>query len=476
MSTEPNPRGEGTPIPVRQSTPRGSAVVFVHGFCGDVQDTWQNFPAYLRDEPALAGWDIWLLGYPTHLTVDVLGVWSADPGIGLVAERLVTDVTRAVLAGYSRIAFIAHSMGGLVVQRALVDSVDLRKVTTHVLLFGTPSAGLKKASLGWLLKPQLRHMSAGGEFIEALRARWTTLFGAGLPFAFTAVAGDRDQFVPASSSLDPFRDPRFPQRTAVAPGNHVELVKPASAADSCVRLVVNTLAGGTAAAVSPLDAACVAVELNGFQAAIDKLLPRAATLDSAARVQLAIALDGVGRRDEAIQVLRDAAAPGTPKTDAMGTLAGRLKRRWLADRTEADAREALALYTQARDLARQAGDAAQAYYLGINVAFLQFAYEQRLDRARTTAAEVLADCAAVEAQGAETRVDSRWRLAAEGEALLLRGDTAAATKRYTQALGTGTPEPWQVASMRLQALHLAHLLGEKPLADTVDAVFRAPRS
>jgi hypothetical protein len=56
-------------------------------------------------------------------------------------------------------------MGGLAVQRALLDYADLAARAQNVILFGTPSGGLTKAGLLWRLKRQLRDMAKGGKFV-----------------------------------------------------------------------------------------------------------------------------------------------------------------------------------------------------------------------------------------------------------------------------------------------------------------------
>jgi hypothetical protein len=96
-------------------------------------------------------------------------------------------------------------MGGLVIQRALVITPELRKRTTHLFLFGTPSAGLVKAHLISWLKQQVNNMSARGRFIEQLRSDWSRLKLDIAPhFKLFVAAGETDQFVPPSSSLEPF--------------------------------------------------------------------------------------------------------------------------------------------------------------------------------------------------------------------------------------------------------------------------------
>jgi hypothetical protein len=63
-------------------------------------------------------------------------------------------------------------MGGLVVQRALVDNDKTRAV----ILFGTPSGGLRKASPFAFWKPQLRNMAKDSKFITKLRGDWKNSF------------------------------------------------------------------------------------------------------------------------------------------------------------------------------------------------------------------------------------------------------------------------------------------------------------
>ena len=130
------------------------AVIFVHGFSGDRDDTWDDFPLLLGTH--LAGWDIFTLGYATTLLPDVAGIWSADPDLPIISAMVRTHFQLDPLSTYESVALVAHSMGGLIVQKALVDDADLPGRTSHVLLFGTPSAGLRKASWLSFLKRQLK--------------------------------------------------------------------------------------------------------------------------------------------------------------------------------------------------------------------------------------------------------------------------------------------------------------------------------
>jgi hypothetical protein len=64
------------------------AVVFIHGFTGSRNDTWDRFPGLLGS--ATSDWDIFTIGYATTLLPDVVGVWSADPDLPILSRMLRT--------------------------------------------------------------------------------------------------------------------------------------------------------------------------------------------------------------------------------------------------------------------------------------------------------------------------------------------------------------------------------------------------
>src|SRR5262249_7582765 len=149
-------------------TPNETAIVFVHGFTGDVEKTWRRIPEFLRHSPGLNEWDLLGVGYQSNRRFDLPGLWSSDARLEEIAIMVHTrpelDPKR-----YKRLAFVVHSMGGLVVQQSLVSYEDLRNRTSHVIFFGTPSDGLAKAGFASFWKRQIRNMEAGGPFIKTLR-------------------------------------------------------------------------------------------------------------------------------------------------------------------------------------------------------------------------------------------------------------------------------------------------------------------
>ena len=345
-------------------------------------------------------------------------------------------------------------MGGLIAQRALLDDDKIANRVAHLLLLGTPSDGLKKAGIFRHLKRQFRDMASTSLFIKSLRQRWSEKYLSGTPFTLRVIAGDRDQFVPPSSSLSPFPD----KVRAVVPGNHIEIAKPTNAQHQTFLFFIESLSD--AYKVRPLvDGARIAVELRNFQSAIQTLLPRASQLDDNALVSLALALEGTGRGIEALQLLEDRYRGGTSSIDALGVLAGRLKRRWLVDRILTDFNRSRELYSQGLTLAESVSDHDQAYYHAINIAFLDLMMlppsSSITPQIRLAAERAFSHC--------QKAAPNNWRFATEGEAQLILGNLDDAMGRYAAAI-VATNSPREVESMYAQAVQVAErMFGRKGL-------------
>jgi tetratricopeptide (TPR) repeat protein len=385
------------------------------------------------------------LGYPSTLRVDIPGLWSADPSLDTLALSLRTALTLPPFDGCEAIAIAAHSMGGLVVQRALLDHRPLAGKISHVFLFGTPSAGLRKAWFGRLLKRQIRDMYAESPFIEKLRRDWTAQLGQGTRFFFRAVGGERDEFVPINSSVEPFPD----AVRLVVPGNHVQIVKPDAADHRSVLSVVQGLTG-SGMARDIVDGARLAVELKDFREAVARLEPRADKLDPDALVSLALAYDGLGEGAKALDLLEKRYKGGSASTDALGVLGGRFKRRWLVERNAEDLARARQLYSEGLERAEKSADSAQIYYHAINIAFLDLlstpANSAPNLNVRAKAELALAHCAKAP--------ETHWRIATEAEAALMLGNPDKALGLYARAVRMA-PSPRDIESMYGQAVRVA---------------------
>jgi len=442
-----------------------AAIVFVHGFTGDLQDTWGQFPSFLMAEPALRGWDFYAYGYPSSLRIDISGIWSASPSIATIASALRSRLKHEPLKSYPTIALLAHSMGGLVVQEMLVKDAEVVERVSHVFLFGTPSAGLAKANLGRRTSKQLSDMLEGGDFIQSLRREWVNHFDDGTPFFFRTISGRLDSFVPASSSLDPF--PRKYQE--LIPGDHLQIVKPLTGSDIGVRIVAEGLQG-RAAPRGPWDSALVAAELREFRKVVEQLEPNLLNLDEDAANALALAYDGLGRNSDALRLLGDRVDRGLSTSEPWSVLGGRYKRRWLLERSETDLESALHAYRQALQLSvDRNGDATnpgQAMYAAINLAFLELMRVPANQIRVPAAAREFAERASVYALSAHAGL---WRFATEGEAWLYRDNIESSASAYATAIELAKPR--EIDSMYTQAIRICERIGDKGFINDIQRVF-----
>ncbi|OUS19524.1 hypothetical protein A9Q95_14740 [Rhodobacterales bacterium 59_46_T64] len=450
-------------VPARVNGSR-TAIVFLHGFTGAADSTWSSFSEQLLSDQELEDWDVFQLGFPSRFSLD-LPIWKSDPGILLCSRGLITKLNSNSLKGYDCLALVAHSLGGLVAQRAILDSDSFNKRLSHLALFGTPSAGSRKAGFGRLLKYQLRDMAHDGEFIRSLRADWNSQIGLNPSFEFKTIAGDQDAFVPSESSILPF-DSRFQEAVS---GNHLEIVRPSSKEDFSYSLVKSLLQGNVAPH-SVLETSRLAIEKKDFLTAIELLLPNALELDEGAIVALALALESVGRSTDAMQAIEVWSAD-KPNLDAKGVLAGRLKRRWLVERKQKDFDRSLALYSHGRDDAITKSDHAQAYYHAINVSFLLLAYS----RVEDPVPQESIDAAKVALKHVELAPPSAWSKATKGEANLICGELESAITLYEEAC----KEAMTVRdrhSMYVQAVTVAARVYGQDARQRIDAAFGIVKS
>jgi hypothetical protein len=213
-------------------------------------------------------------------------------------------------------------MGGLVVQKALVDDPALAARVQHLVPGRRRRvADLRKAGWAPFWKRQLLNMAEGSVFITQLRQEWKRVFDPAPPFDMLVVAGASDQFVPPASSLGPF-DKKV-QR--VVPGDHVSIVKPANADAPSLGLLVATLGAGAPPAQDAVSKLRLAAESKSSKASeiVKTVEDNAAEMSVKDVVDAALALERAGERAQAIALLE---RNKDRDTDIKGSLGGRLKR------------------------------------------------------------------------------------------------------------------------------------------------------
>lgn len=223
-------------------------IVFLHGLSGDPKDTWT---ASNSDDPLGGSWPYWLcdelsgvrissIGYPAS----VFEKW-AKKEMGLF-ERSKSILNLMELHGFGDrpIAFIAHSLGGLLAKQILTTALnssmqawkEIAKQVKLVVYLATPHSGASLARTLSLVFPRL-----SSPHIDFLTNESAQLFE--LNDAYRSFAGDND--VKTVAYYEKFKvkgativvdaasaDPGTPGTTAIpVDADHITICKPESRAE-----------------------------------------------------------------------------------------------------------------------------------------------------------------------------------------------------------------------------------------------------
>ena len=406
----------------RETENLNSAILFIHGFSGEAEHTFYEAPTFLMANPELDGWDMFPLGFSGNI-VPKLGknIWACATDIKHNSDYLLTSLKNK-FSKYNRIAIVAHDVGGIVAQQAILEleQNDMQRIS-HVLLFGTPSNGIPEMELQnrAIYGSEDRELKEGSEYIRTLRERWNTKFQNQYPFVLKVIAATRDEYVPISSSLAPF-EKKFHE---IIDGSHFSLVKIARKEDDAYQLLLKTLTNKSFLNKFS-NKEEVNIALGEYSSVINALLPSTTTLDPNGLERLLFALEGAGREEEAFKILREhPIAQGN--SNLLGILGGRYKRQYLKTFSAVDLGSAFKHYEEALKIAEAKNDGSQLYYHAINLAFLSLMKGERAAMSR------YADQALQAAN--EDKFPSLWKMATLGEAFLYKGDFEKAKENYAKA-------------------------------------------
>jgi pimeloyl-ACP methyl ester carboxylesterase len=119
---------------------RPRVVIFIHGFTGDSIGTWRNqngayFPSLVATDPTIKLADVFVASYDTH--------WTKETGtIASLAALLFAQLEHfQVAANHKDLIFVCHSLGGLIVERMLIEHPELSSKTSFIQFYGTPHEG-----------------------------------------------------------------------------------------------------------------------------------------------------------------------------------------------------------------------------------------------------------------------------------------------------------------------------------------------
>ena len=214
---------------IREDPNAQRLLVFVHGFNSSKDLAWGQFPELVVHDSDFDGFNILLFGYPTKVCGEVNDLRRLGEFLG--------SFLKDELSKYKAVQMVGHSMGGLVIQHALL-SIDgsrfafLKDTAIEVQAFGTPFYGVEGADLLGLLceSRQSENMKVLNQELGRLQRDWAKRFN-----LYPEMPNDRD--IPRIS-LQSFRglDDHFVLETSacganlltceVVDGDHITMVKP----------------------------------------------------------------------------------------------------------------------------------------------------------------------------------------------------------------------------------------------------------
>lgn len=405
----------------RETETATSAILFVHGFSGEAAKSFGQIPDFLSKDEKLEGWDMFPLGYSHNMSPEMgKNIWASKNDLKINIDYLKTSM-KYKYGKYKRIAIVAHSLGGLVVQRAILDmDKSLRDKISHVLLFGTPNNGLLKSSKQKSWSKLLKDLSSNSPFIKTLRQDWSYMFKNKYPFTLKIIAATKDEFVSISSNFKPFEA----EHCVTVAGTHFSMVQPKQAEHDAYQLIKTTLTDN-AFSNQFTSAEDINLVLGEYNEVINKLLPNANHLDKTGLEQLLFALEGMGRNEDVFELLKTHPL-AKDNSDLLGILGGRYKRKYLNEFTAEDGKEAIKFYSIALDMAMKNKDFDQIYYHAINLAFLTLIINQDYNQTKVYAKQAMAATK-------KTPFENMWKLATLGEANLYLGDLEASKGYYKKA-------------------------------------------
>lgn len=399
-----------------------SLLLFVHGFSGESDGTFGNIPKLLQADSNFDGWAMKPLGY-THFVQPELGkdIWAAVLDIDKIAGFLKTSINFK-FKDYDRIAIVAHSLGGLVAQKAVLNlDTENRNRISHLIMFGTPSNGISSKLLTKQWNTKYNAMSSEGDFIKSLRDKWNQTFKDKYPFKLKVAASTDDEFVSIESCHGPFDE----AYCEFVNGKHLMMVKPKDEKDDTYSLILNTLTGNKFFNQFT-NKEEINLTLGKYNAVINELLPKKEDLDKNGLTRLIFALEGSERTEDVYNILKNHPI-AKDNTDLMGIIGGRHKRDYLKTFSANSSKLSIEYYSKALKLSVKKKDYPQIYYHAINLAFLSIVTDPESGESNmmTYAKQALA--------ATEQCRDNVWKYATVAEANMYIGNMEKAKEFYIKA-------------------------------------------
>lgn len=221
--------------------------MFVHGLFGS-HETWSALLNHLRHDEYFKHAKPFLFEFESPKRTCFL--LRNIPRLGTVANKLCTYLESERVDQYEHIIFVGHSLGGLVIQKFLLDYRDYLtsrlKHLRRVMLIATPNNGSEfLLASRWLVSRVMRHpheilTRPFNQEIEELQTGMARYYGAPIGsqsqgIDFDVFVGSTDRIVTPGSARGVFRD------VHVLPGDHSGVLRPTTADAQICTSILNSI-------------------------------------------------------------------------------------------------------------------------------------------------------------------------------------------------------------------------------------------
>ncbi|MER8373701.1 hypothetical protein [Mesorhizobium sp. M1406] len=235
--------GFAKPPAVMRSTPAENRdlILFVHGLFGSPKTTWGPLFELVKRDQNLDNWDIDAFEFPSTYFPSFL---RRTANITELAAGLRTTIQTSH-ADRSRIKIVAHSLGGIVVRKYIVDQVKAGNELPAIeaLLLASPSGGSDMAGIGQLLSPHNRHLkqlSPDADALASLNEDWK-LLKIDERMEIHYAAGGADAVVYPESALPTLIGPKH---SLIPSCDHFSIVRPSNYDDISYKIIRNFITAG----------------------------------------------------------------------------------------------------------------------------------------------------------------------------------------------------------------------------------------
>jgi len=216
----------------------GAVIIFVHGIFGDERETWTcpstsaYWPELLAKDPAFQGFDVYTIAYPSSFFGSGISLTEMAENVFL---RMTVD---GVFEKHKRVVFVAHDLGGILVQQMLLAHRSVLDAVSTIVNYGVPFQGSSMASMmRFLTNNKMFQAMVPSPALSSIESEWLEARPkVNMYCAYETIPLKGVIVVSSASASAVCNMPVIPLNA-----NHVDLVKPCDRNDESYLVLVNAI-------------------------------------------------------------------------------------------------------------------------------------------------------------------------------------------------------------------------------------------